>query len=190
MSLAASALPVLAAPAVAPKRQGGEPAGGVVVEAASPLASHFRVEAANLGLRIWEIHDDITELWYRELSLRWKEAPLILAGVTLSTSLFCLETLARDHQMRVWFRAEHNQLQSGGVEHILSGTSRMVEAASTPVEDWGVRFAKLAADLPLNESDQDRRRVVTRASARTTEPGPMVSWIIAPRMQRRVAENL
>ena len=151
MSLAASALPVLAGPGLAAKRLEGEPAGGVVVEAASPLASVFRTEAARLGLRVWEIHDDITELWYQELSLRWKEAPLILAGVTLSTSLFCLETLARDHQMRVCFRAEHNRL---------------------PGEDWGVRFARRAAALPLNESDKVQRRVLTRASAQTTEPGP------------------
>jgi hypothetical protein len=190
MSLAASALPVLAGPGVAPKRQEGELAGGVVAEAASPTASVFRVEAARLGLRVWEIRDDITDLWYRELSLLWKEAPLILAGVTLSTSLFCLETLARDHQMRVWFRAEHNRLQGGGVEHVVSGTSRMVEQASTPAEDWGVRFARCAAALPLNESDKIQRRVLTRVSPETTEPGPMVSWIITPRTKRRFAESL
>ena len=64
ISLAASALPVLAGPGLAPKRQEGEPAGGVVVEAASPLASVFRTEAARLGLRVWEIHDDVTELGF------------------------------------------------------------------------------------------------------------------------------
>jgi hypothetical protein len=186
MSLAASALPVL----VAPKRQDREPAWGVVAEAASPTASLFRVEAARLGLRVWEIHDDITELWYQELSLLWKEAPLILAGVTLSTSLFCLETLARDHQMRVWFRAEHNSLSDGGMEHIVTGTNRMVEEASAPAEDWGVRFARCAAALPLNESDKIQRRVLTRSSAQTTEPGPMVSWIITPTIKRRLAESL
>lgn len=190
ISLAAAALPVLAGPDVSPKEPEGEPAGGVVVEAASPLASVFRTEAARLGLRVWEIHDDITELWYHELSLLWKETPLVLAGVTLSTSLFCLETLARDHQMRVWFRAEHNQLQGGAVEHVVTGTSRMVEQVSTSAENWGAAFAKLAADLPLQEADQDRRRVVTPASPQSTEPGPMVSWIIAPRAQRRFAESL
>ena len=132
MSLAATALPVLAAPVVAPKRHVGGSVGGVVVEATSPLASVFRDEAARLGLRAWEIHDDITELWYQELSFLWKEAPLVLAGVTLSTSLFCLETLARDHQMRVWFRAEHNRVQGGAMEHVVTGTGRMVEQPSTP----------------------------------------------------------
>ena len=190
MSLAASALPVLAGPGLAPQRQEGEPAGGVVVEAVSPLASVFRTQAARLGLRVWEIRDDITDLWYHELSLLWKETPLVLAGVTLSTSLFCLETLARDHQMRVWFRAEHNRVQGGAAEHVVTGTSQMVEQASTLLEDWGASFAKLAADLPLHESDQDRRRVVTPASPQSIEPGPMVSWIIAPRTQRHSAESL
>src|ERR1700730_17799049 len=91
ISLAASVLPVLAAQGVAPKRPEREPAWGVVAEAASPLATLFRVEASRLGLPVWEIHDDITDLWYQELWLRWKQAPHILAGVTLSTSLFCLE---------------------------------------------------------------------------------------------------
>ena len=179
MSLAASALPVLAGPGVAPKRPEGEPAWGVVAEGSSPLAAAFRVEAARLGLRAWEIHDDITDLWYRELSLLWKEGPLILAGVTLSTSLFCLETLARDHQMRVRFRVEHSRLRNGGVERV-----------STLGEDWGVRFARCAAALSLDESDKVQRRVLTRLSPETNEPGPMVSWIIAPRTQRRFAENL
>ena len=190
MSLAATALPVLAVPAVPPNRQGGKPVGGVVVEAASPLASVFRAEADRLGLRVWEIHDDITDLWYRELSLRWKEAPLVLGGVTLSTSLFCLETLARDHQMRVCFRADHNRVRGGAVEHVITGTSQMVEQASTLSEDWGASFAQLAADLPLYESKLDRRKIVTQASPKSAEPGPMVSWIIAPRTQRRSAESL
>lgn len=190
MSLAASALPVLAAPGVAPKRQEREPAWGVVAEAASPLASVFRVEAARLGLPVWEIHDDIADLWYRDLWLRWKEAPRILAGVTLSTSLFCVETLARDHQMRVWFRAEHNRLRGGGVEHVVSSTSRMVEQASTPGEDWGVRFARFAAALPLNESGNVQRRILRRVSRETAEPGPMVSWVIAPWSNGRFAESL
>ena len=190
ISLAAAALPALAGPAVAPKQPEGEPAGGVVVEAASPLSFVFRTEAARLGLRVWEIHDDITDLWYHELSLLWKETPLVLAGVTLSTSLFCLETLARDHQMRVYFRAEHNRMQSGAAEHVITGTSQMVERASTLGEDWGVGFARLAANLPLYESNQERRKIVTPASLQSAEPGPMVSWIIAPRTQRRFAESL
>jgi hypothetical protein len=190
MSLAASVLPVLAAPVVAAEPQDRAAAWGVVAEAASPLASLFRVEASRLGLPVWEIHDDITDLWYRELCLRWKQAPHVLAGVTLSTSLFCLETLARDHQMRVWFRAEHHRLRSGEAEHVVLGTSRMVEEASTLGEDWGVGFARFAAALPLNESDQVQRRLLTRVSPESTEPGPMVSWIIAPRTIGRFAESL
>ena len=57
-------------------------------------------------------------------------------------------------------------------------------------EDWGASFAQLAADLPLNESKLDRRKIVTQASPKSAEPGPMVSWIIAPRTQRRFPESL
>src|SRR5438045_1963620 len=96
MSLVASALPSLAVPSFGRQRQEPLQAWGVVAETTSPLGTAFRSEATALGLPVHEIRDDITDLWYHELSLRWKEAPAVLAGVTLSTSLFCLETLARD----------------------------------------------------------------------------------------------
>jgi hypothetical protein len=100
----------------------------VIVEMSSPPALAFRAEAVELGLKAYGIHDDITDLWYNVLDRRWKSAPAALAGITLSTSLFCLETFARDYGMRVWFRALHDK------------------------------------------AEHDK-----------TEPGPMVSWIIAPR---------
>ena len=54
----------------------------------------------------------------------------MLAGITLSTSLFCLETFARDYGMRVWFRAVHKNRPDGQAEHVLSGDERLVENAA------------------------------------------------------------
>ena len=92
--------------------------------------------------------------------------------------------------MRVYFRAEHNRMQSGAAEQVITGTSQMVKQASTLGEEWGVGFAQLAANLPLFESNQDRRKIVSPASLKSTEPGPMVSWIIAPRMRNQPARSL
>jgi hypothetical protein len=85
----------------------------VIVEMSSPLALAFRAEAVERGLEAHGIHDDITDLWYNVLDRRWKSAPAALAGLTLSTSLFCLETFARDYGMRVWFRALHDKAEPG-----------------------------------------------------------------------------
>ena len=185
MSLAASALPVLAVPGLARDRQQKLHTWGVVAEATSPLGLSFLPEATRLGLQVRTIHDDVTDLWYHELSVRWREAPAVLAGVTLSTSLFCLEMLARDYGMRVWFRASHNYLPNGQVEHMVSGPDRMIEQASAFGGDWGSGFARLAAALPVVDSGKSQKKIVEAATPQTGEPGPMVSWIIAPRFENQ-----
>ena len=111
MSFAASTLPALALPGFSRDNQQHLRASCVVVEGASPMARATRDEAFQLDLRVYTIHDDITDLWYHEFSIRWREAPMVVAGVTLSTSLFCLEVLAHDYGMRVWRRVEQ-QAQS------------------------------------------------------------------------------
>jgi hypothetical protein len=50
------------------------------------------------------------DLWYDNLDLRWKEAPMLLSGVTTAKALFVLETLASDHGMVVVHRAGQNAL--------------------------------------------------------------------------------
>jgi hypothetical protein len=129
-----------------------------------------------------QIQDDVTDLWYHEFSLRWREAPSLIAGVTLSTSLFCLETLAHDHGMRVWFRAAHNYLPKGYVEHVVSGPERLVRQAAAFEPDWGTEFARFVSAIPLPASPKSEKRIVEPVEARSSEPGPMVSWIIGPRL--------
>jgi hypothetical protein len=58
--------------------------------------------AANAkGVRLSAVDGDLTALWYHDLSLKWKNQPMTLAGVTAEDSLFVLGTLAWDHRMRV-----------------------------------------------------------------------------------------
>ena len=182
MSLAASTLPTLVTPSFSRDNHQQLRASCVVAEAASPLAASFCDEAARLGLRAHVINDDITDLWYREFSIRWREASAVVAGVTLSTSLFCLETLARDHGMRVWFRAVHNALPDGQIEHVVFGPEPIVQLSAAFGVDWGVDFARLAAGAPLIAANKTENRIVRSAAIRPNEPGPIVSWIIVPRL--------
>ena len=67
----------------------------------------FSVEAERFGADIVRIEGDITDFWFNDLSLRWKDGPAAIAGLTEHGPLFCLERLGWDHRMRVVFRHEH-----------------------------------------------------------------------------------
>ena len=191
ISLASSALPIMAGERRegAPSLESGntERARSVIVEMTSPLALAFRAEAIKRGLPAHGIHDDITDLWYHHLDLQWRSNPATLAGVTLLTSLFCLETFARDYGMRVWFRAVHKNRPDGLAEHILSGDERLVERAAALYGEcdggWAAAFARFAATVPLVKPGKPQQKTVETAALTSEEPGPMVSWIIAPRLR-------
>jgi len=195
LGLASSAWPILAG-----ERRGGAPSlesgnaervqsGAVIVEMTSPLALAFRAEAAKLGLPAYGIHDDITDLWYHQLDRQWSTAPAMLAGITLSTSLFCLETFARDYGMRLWFRAIHKTKPDGRAEHVLSGDERLVEQAAALCGgcdgEWSRAFARFVTAVPRVESGKSRQEIVGTAAILAEEPGPMVSWVIAPRLRHQ-----
>lgn len=151
----------------------------------SPLALAFRAEAIKRGLPAHGIHDDITDLWYHHLDRQWRTAPATLAGITLSTSLFCLEMFARDYGMRVWFGAIHKNRPDGRTEHVLSGDERLVERAAALYGEcdggWAAAFASFATAVPLVKSGKFQQKIVENAALSSKEPGPMVSWIIGPR---------
>ncbi len=69
--------------------------------------------AAN-GVETAGFDGDLTELWYDRLDLRWRAAPMKLAGLTTSSGLFVLETLAVDRGMRVIERIELSAQTAGG----------------------------------------------------------------------------
>lgn len=53
------------------------------------------------------VHGDVTRFWYDELQPVWRQQRMAVAGTTASDVLFCLEQLARDHQLRVLWREQH-----------------------------------------------------------------------------------
>lgn len=67
-------------------------------------------QADQQGIPLAETSGDLMELWYDQLGLRWKEAPMTLSGVTTARALFVLETLAADHRMQVVHRVGHSEL--------------------------------------------------------------------------------
>lgn len=77
-----------------------------VYDARYPAAQAAARQALRDAIRVASTHEVFTHLWYDELDLRWRRAPMTLAGSTTAHGLHVLETLALDRQMRVIERAE------------------------------------------------------------------------------------
>jgi hypothetical protein len=129
---------------------------------------------------------DITPFWFDDLSLRWKQEPAVIAGVTGHGPLFVLERFAWDNRMRVVVRAEHRRSSDGLITHQLSAPAHLVSrvADRLTVADWTVRMgvalmqcsSEPCADLHLTVTSSAR----VRASENSDDIEPLFSWLIAP----------
>jgi hypothetical protein len=69
-----------------------------------PAAVTLARRAARDGIPLSATSGDLMDLWYHELDLRWRAAPMTLGGMTTRSDLFVLETFAADRGMRVAHR--------------------------------------------------------------------------------------
>lgn len=155
----------------------------VVFDARYPASRAFASEAKMLGLPIRGVNGDITDLWFNDLDLRWKQGPTSIAGLTTKESLFCLDLLARDRGMRVVFRADHRFLPGGGLEHRFSGPQHVLRYAVTLRDggaDWGSRAAGLVTRFSGKRSPSAGATIVAPQAKRGNDPEHLVSWVIAP----------
>lgn len=116
MSIAASALSIAGVPRAVAK--GGDEARAGTPTARPPLYTFIADDrfpesvaagrtAAEQGIAVHVMRGgDITAFWFHDLSLRWKQEPVAIGGVTAHGPLFVLERLAWDHRMRVIVRDE------------------------------------------------------------------------------------
>lgn len=70
----------------------------------------FAAAALGRGWATRAIRGDVTQIWFHELSVRWKRGAAPIAGVTTRESLFVLERLSWDVGMRVTVRDNTGQL--------------------------------------------------------------------------------
>ena len=66
-----------------------------------PEPCRFAIESGARSIPTAAIRGDITRLFFDDLDLRWRQAPVWLTGWTTPASLFCLDLLARDRGMRL-----------------------------------------------------------------------------------------
>jgi hypothetical protein len=78
----------------------------VIVDVRLPDGAAFGHEAERAGYEVVRITGDITDFWFNDLSLRWKEEAVAIAGLTAHGALFCLERFGWDYGLRVVARTE------------------------------------------------------------------------------------
>ena len=144
----------------------------------------FGLEAERLGARLVRIQGDITDFWFNDLSVRWKESPVPIAGLTAHGPIFCLERLAWDHGLRVVFRGEHRVLGSGHLAHSISGPpATVVRSRSLALEGrrWTSCIAGLVTACETHAETLSAEMIMAPANgAPDSLPEPLVSWVIAP----------
>src|SRR5262245_37028402 len=135
----------------------------------------------HLGVALSPVADDLMTLWYDDLDLKWRKAPMALAGVTLEDALFVLETFALDRGMHVVYRGQHSLVDNGRITHRLAGPAALIERLQPMPEDWESALAKALTECPLGAVETARAELVTPGAALSLRDMPLYSWIIAPR---------
>jgi hypothetical protein len=138
-------------------------------------------QVAQRGVKLAPIADDLMALWYDELDLAWRKAPMALAGVTLEETLFVLETFALDRGMHVVFRGDHELVENGKIAHRFAGPKPLVERLSPLPQQWEVAVAAALTECPLGAPEIARAELVSEGASLSLRDMPLKSWIIAPR---------
>jgi hypothetical protein len=141
------------------------------------IAEHMK----SRGIALSPIADDLMTLWYDELDLAWRKAPMALAGVTLAETLFVLETFALDRGMHVVYRGEHGLVENGKIAHRFAGPEPLIERLSPLPKQWEQALAAALTACPLGAPEIARTELVSQGAVLSLRDMPLQSWIIAPR---------
>jgi hypothetical protein len=104
------------------------------------------------GMPTSAIRGDVAALWYQDLKVQLLEQRRPLVGLTDRASLFCLEELARDVDMKVQGRIDHALDVNGAITHQATGPSAWLSAGRRlgPGQGFGRVMAALLIDPTLH----------------------------------------
>ena len=164
-----------------------EPAGGrgvplhrVLVDASIPEGNPFAMEAEKNGasIHVFSI-GDITDFWYHELDLLWRQRRAAIAGLTRHGPLFVLERFAWDRGMRVVFRAEHVP-DGDSVLHKLSGPQATLAGVAERVSAGSKWPGAMGSGVTRCALGCSPAAVLEVASPGSVAQGESIySWVIA-----------
>jgi hypothetical protein len=191
IGLAATALPVAgglfspSAEAAVATTAPAIPLYKILFDAEFAQGRQFGDAAARLGVAVHAMAGgDVTDFWYHDLDLAWRETPRAIAGFTRHGPLFVLERFGWDRGMRVVLRAEHRPA-GGFIEHVLTGPSASLARAAALVpagDEWMSVMAGVVTQCAAGCSAPTTQTVVTRTTQGLPGNEPFYSWVIAPRV--------
>jgi hypothetical protein len=128
---------------------------------------------------------DITALWRESIGPAWRHTPTIVAGLTRSPALFCLERLGWALGRRVVFCAEHLVSATRPVRHKILRTTSGSKSAdemelSTGGRLWYSHLASMvAAQSALANYPRAAPTEISLAPSLPADAQMLTSWIIA-----------
>jgi hypothetical protein len=124
----------------------------------------FAREVARFRVPTHELqYGDITEV-YDELDVLWRKEQVAIAGLTQFGPLFVLERLARERDMRVALRVEHQVRADGTLAHIVAAhpeTMALAEQLSSRELEWPTIMAALASHCRPHDAAPTAGTIVT-----------------------------
>ena len=157
----------------------------VLIDERHAPARALGIRLAATGRAVYRLAaGDLTSVWIGELEPVWRDHPVPLAGLTESSTLFCLEELTLRNGGRVVFHAEHVEFANGELEHaVLRGADPFLCARELrrAGRDWPRVLAQLLSAYPESLARARPGRSVAGLAAELP-PGAQLlsSWILAP----------
>ncbi len=139
----------------------------------------FSETLVNNGIASLDIQKSLSDLWYNELRNSLRDNPKTLFGLTDRASLFCIEELARDLNMKVHTRIDHLIDQHGNIEHA-SASDNLNEATKLLSNNFGRQIAEATelTEKPSNGQSTVSTQKLTGPSAPANTIA-LVSWVIS-----------
>ena len=143
----------------------------------------FARAAEAIGADTLGFEGDITDIWFRDLSLRWAREPVAIAGLTAHGPLFCLERWGWDHGLRVVYQTRHDRLEEGRAGHAIRGPRSVVRRVSEALRasgPWSRQLARPMTSCPPGETESIAGDIITADGGDIDPDEPLFSWVIAP----------
>jgi hypothetical protein len=157
-----------------------------------PAALAFGRAGQAAGLPVEPVGADVTALW-RDLTLRWRQERVAMAGLTTEPVALYLQLFAQDAGLRLVFRASHTPLSDGRVRHYLSGPRATLQHAALldTGEGWPLGSLALLCRCAANLA---AKTALTRTSPPSRAPAfpqeRLVSWVLAPVARNQYGHNI
>ena len=178
--ISASGLPRSVVAAAAADRTARRGPVACVLDSSMDQFLEWRAAAEGAGMVVTEFERDVG-LLAMQVDARWRVARSPLSGITLASSYFILEQIARRHGMVPVSVGEHCRDSDGGWRHDLSAQSPTVleTVSRLPGDNWRSQVCNVLHEASRGSSAPPvglPARLVSRCDEKGRGPLRLLSW--------------